>query len=245
MVLENRSQLRGGRPGEKNHAEYAHGRQTDHESPDYTKSPPGYTNGRCLSEEDLRPAADAGCEGSVQLMLEEIDFSADRCSAFRNQEKTFFRPDEFISLADAVMEELDDKRYAAELLGKAEEIMSSRPFFLRQYQTLILAVDQLIGDTEWIQRLLDNCADKIESFAQVQTLGQTAAMAITDREFGGEWARTFYKRWEDRLLAEGAFIEQKINKLARLVKRDLGDQQWALALQENGRERGRRAVPEA
>jgi hypothetical protein len=166
----------------------------------------------------------------VAAKLEKREASQAKYVAFQEREKKIARYNEFIALADAVKEELDDPFYAAQLLEKAEETLASQGFNLQQHQALTRAVDRLTGDADWVKRLLDTSAEKVGFFAQVRALGQMAARELSDRPFGVQWARDLYQRWEQKLVGADKVSPHELSKLARAAVADLGDQEWALSL---------------
>ena len=166
----------------------------------------------------------------VAAKLEKREASQAKYVAFQDREKRSSRYNQFIALADAVKEELDDPFYAAQLLEKAEETLASQGFNLQQYQTLTRAVDRLTGDADWVKRLLDASAEKVGFFAQVRALGQMAARDLNDRSFGVQWARDLYQQWEQKLVGADKVSPHELSKLARAAADDLGDQEWALGL---------------
>ena len=186
-----------------------------------------------------KPGKEAFCDEKFAASL--LSKLKDKCenledykvlAVFQECEKQITFAGEFILLAAAVMEELDGRLYAVHLLAKAEEMLQSMHFDVQQYRSLILAVDQLTGDSEWVQRLLDESASKVYSFIQVQTLGRTATVALTDRDFGNQWTHEFYKSWQQRLLSEDSISNHELSKLARAVNDELDEREWGLALLE-------------
>jgi len=173
----------------------------------------------------------------VAAKLEKREASEAKYRTFQEREKQMTRFAELASLAEEVVDELEDKFYAAQLLEKAQEMLDSGPFSLQQYQSLILAVDRLIGDTDWVKRLLDASAEKVGYFMQVRALGRTAAVELGDREFGATWTRTLYESWEKRMQAAESVSSHEVGKLARAVDEDLADRKWALTLLDKARER--------
>ena len=166
----------------------------------------------------------------VEAKLEKREASQALYTAFQAREKELSRSNELIDLSAEVVEELDDKFYASQLLTKAQELLEAGPFNLSPYLELAKAVDRLVGDSDWVKRLLDTCAGQVTHFAQVRVLGQTAAFELADKSFGGKWTRSFYSMWEARLLSLETGSSAELGKLARAVRSDLEDGSWALDL---------------
>ena len=173
----------------------------------------------------------------VKAKLEKREASQAKYVAFQDRENKISRYNEFIALAEAVKEELDDPFYASQLLEKAEETLTAQGFNLQQYQALTRAVDRLTGNADWVGRLLDSSAEKVGFFAQVRALGQMAARELHDKEFGKQWAQALYRRWEERLLGADNISAHELSKLARAAGDDLGDREWALALLDKAAEK--------
>jgi hypothetical protein len=172
----------------------------------------------------------------VETKLEKREASQAIYTAFQAREKQLTRSDEFIALSGAVIEELQDSYYAAQLLTKAQDILDARAFELSSYLGLVKAVDRLIGDAGWLKRLLDHCAGEVMQFTQVRMLGQTATFGLTDEAFGRDWTKAFYKLWEEKLLSRKTVTSSELGKLARVLRSDLGEESWALELLEKARQ---------
>lgn len=155
--------------------------------------------------------------------LAKREASQARYVEFQNQEKTLTKSNQFIDLAGKVVEELDDKSYATQLLTTAEEKMQAAgSFSFASYQPLILAVGNLVKDNAWLSRLLDLAASNAGTFAQVRSLGETVCKQLADSDFGKAWTNKFYG---DQLakLESGNASAFEFKKLASAVKEHLGD----------------------
>ena len=175
----------------------------------------------------------------VKAKLEKREASQAKYVAFQEREKALSRPAEFMSLAQEVVDELEDKFYAGHLLETAQELLDAQPFILQHYQALIQAVDSLVGDADWVKRMLDKSAEQVAVFMQLQSLGRTAATELADKDFGAQWARSLYKRWEEKLLGNQNVVCHDLSKLARAVHHDLNDADWALTLLTKARDHAR------
>lgn len=158
--------------------------------------------------------------------LEKGEASQAHYIEFQKMEAGFRRPMQLIQLAYQVVDEMDDTRYAAQLLSGAEEKMRESGFDLDRYRPLIIAVSQLAKDDEWTTRLLDESAQNCQFFAQLNELGNIATRNLADIDAGKAWAEKLYASWESKLDESEARAYEYI-KLARVVKTDIGDDGWA------------------
>lgn len=182
---------------------------------------------------------DAGDESRMQRVkqkLEEWEISQEKYAAFQHIEKELTRYNEFIALANQVTVELEDPSYASQLLHSAQKILDNSPFYLEKYQSLILAVDRITEDRDWVMLLLDRCREKIAFFIQIQSLGQLASTELNNYTSGLEWARSLYQGWERKLLSELSISPFELSKLARSIRKNLGDHCWAISLLEKAGE---------
>jgi hypothetical protein len=178
-------------------------------------------------------AEDAERNERISAKLIKREASQARYTEFQNQEKTLTRPGQFITLASAVVEELDDTSYASQLLSTAEEKMQGSTFSFAAYQPLIVAVGNLVKDKEWLARLLDLAASHSNTFAAVRNLGETVSKQLTDSSFGKAWTQQFYSAQLDKLDANNASTYE-YNKLAKAVKEHLDDDAQAQTILDKG-----------
>lgn len=171
-------------------------------------------------------ADDAERNSRIADKLAKREASQARYIEFQKQEKTLTRPNQFIDLAGAVVEELEDTSYATQLLSTAEEKMQADNFSLSRYQPLILAVGNLLKDQAWLQRLLDLAAANTQTFAQVRSLGEATSTQLDDKDFAQDWTRQFYTAQLTKLDRENASTFE-YNKLAKIIKQHLDDEEWA------------------
>ncbi len=163
----------------------------------------------------------------VKEKLEKREANQGRYDEFQKREAELVTCRQFLALTAEVMAELDDRYYAAKLLSAAEEKLAGGIFEVGGYRELILAVGTHLGDQETVRRLLDAAADRVSTFADVRALARTAAQDLPDREFGGEWAKSFLAGRADGLAARDDAGAYEYTKLAGGVFGELGDQEWA------------------
>lgn len=130
-----------------------------------------------------------------------------------------------LQLAERVMAELGDAFYATKLLQRAEKMLAEEPYQFQRYKPLILAVDKHTDDTEWLARLLDECAASTTDFIWFKEVVHTAAHLPRHSELGREKARAYLQQWEARLKAGSAGVYD-FTKLAQVVISDLNDVAW-------------------
>ena len=146
--------------------------------------------------------------------------------SFQEKEQGFSRPQEYIQLAYDVIEELEDPAYATQLLNNAEEKLKEKTYNLASYIPFIIAVDKLVQDQAWVQRLLDQAAAQCSQFPQVSMVGNTAGTQLTDKAFGRQWLKTFYAERIETLQADNANAYEYL-KMAQAIKDHLDDSNWA------------------
>jgi len=171
----------------------------------------------------------------LEAKLEKREASQARYVEFQDREKTLTRPPEFITLAEEVVAELDDSAYAGKILQNAQEQMDGKSFELQQYLHLLVAVDELIKDADWVTRLLEKCAENSRYYIQVRSLGRCASMQLSDREKGIEWTKTLYAGWEKGLSDQGEISSYELGKLAIALRVDVADSEGAMRCLELAR----------
>lgn len=166
----------------------------------------------------------------IKQKLELITGDQLRLDAYKEKEKELVGYAPILRLAKEVGEEMDAPGYVAHLLSRAEGILETQPFHLERYRELILLVDNLLQDDDWVIRLLNDCKEKINFFIQIQTMGDMASSQLKNCDNGLEWARELYQEWAARLDAEENPDAYDYSKLARSVHKSLGDRRWAVTL---------------
>jgi predicted transcriptional regulator len=169
---------------------------------------------------------DAGRVARVGEKLEKREKSQALYISFQEKEQGFSRPQEYIQLAYDVIEELEDPAYATQLLNNAEEKMKEKTYNLASYIPFIIAVDELVQDQAWLERLLDQAASQCSQFPQVSTVGKTAGTQLSDKDFGRQWLKKFYADRIEQLQASNANAYEYL-KMAQAIKDHLDDRAWA------------------
>lgn len=171
----------------------------------------------------------------LKTKLEKREASQARYVEFQDKEKILSRPAEFMDLARAVVEELDDPSYASKLLQNGQEILDLNAFDLPLYLRQLMAVDQLVQDSDWIERLLIKCSDNSQYYAQVRLLGQCAGQQLSDQQTGKAFAKSLYQNWQDKLTQESTISAYELGKLSNAIRTDIDDQAWAMTCFESAR----------
>lgn len=177
---------------------------------------------------------DADRLARVQQKLEKREANQVRYAEFQKIENELRTVKETIALADRVTVELEDPFYAAKLLGRAEQALSEKPFHFQHYRPLVLAIDRDLDDTEWLKRLLDQCASQSHEFLWLRDVARTAARELKHRELGQECARRYLADFEAGLDDSGVY---GLTKLATAVSDDLHDKNWAKGLLDKALQR--------
>jgi hypothetical protein len=173
---------------------------------------------------DKHLADDAERVARVKEKLEKREANQGRYDEFQKREAKLATPRQYLTLTDEMMAELDDRYYAAKLLGNAEEKLDDGIFEVGNYRDLALAVGRHLGDQGMVKRLLDTAAKRVATAAEVRTLARTA-VELPDKEFGAEWAKAFLAKQAESLPADaGAYA---FTKLAGGIYQELGDKEWA------------------
>lgn len=134
-----------------------------------------------------------------------------------------------LHLADRVAEELADASYATKLIQRAEKMLAEESFQFGRTQPLIVAIDQHTDDTDWLARVLDECASKISYFIWFKELVHTATHLARHPDLGREKARAYLQQWEAQLKSTSASVYD-YTKLAQVVISDLADASWGSTL---------------
>ncbi len=171
----------------------------------------------------------------LKAKLEKREASQARYVEFQDREKILTRPSEFTALAGEVMGELDDPAYASKLLQNALEQMDESPFELQPYLRLLVAVDSMLNDADWINRLLQQCAENCQYYVQIRSLGQCACGQLANFESGVEWTKALYLDWEKRLADQSAVSSYELSKLAAALRSDVTDNDGAMRCLELAR----------
>lgn len=163
-------------------------------------------------------SSDAARVARVGEKLAKREANQAKYVEIQNEEEKCKTAKQFIALADRIVAELDDKAYAAKLLGAAEEVMRADGFHFSRFKPLILAVDRL-GDKEWLGKLLDESVASASDFVWFREIVLTAAREFQDAEFGKAKAKAYI----DARVAQSGDNPYDWTKLAQIAQEALGD----------------------
>ena len=152
-------------------------------------------------------------------------------AAFQGREKRARGALDLVALADAVMDELDDRFYVEKLLDAAEQRWTAGGHDPVEVPALAIAIDHHLEDPDRIESLMKQAAERAARLPALANLGRFAVSKLRDRERGATLARSLYAAWENDRLGEDA---REHAKLARIVSRDLADRDWVERLVRAG-----------
>ena len=174
-------------------------------------------------------ASDAERLARGKLKLEKRIANQARYVEFQSLENALKSVKATLHLADRVAEELADASYATKLIQRAEKMLAEESFQFGRTQPLIIAIDQHTDDTDWLARILDECANKISYFIWFKELVHTATHLARHPDLGREKARAYLQQWEAKLKSSSASVYD-YTKLAQVVISDLADASWGSTL---------------
>ena len=119
-------------------------------------------------------ADDAERLAHVKAKLEKRQANHARYLEFQQLEKGAANVKQFLALAERVRLELGDPFYAAKLIQSAEALLDGTGYQFSRYKPILLAVDQNLDDTDWLNRLLDRAAENATDFIAFKDLVVTA-----------------------------------------------------------------------
>jgi tetratricopeptide (TPR) repeat protein len=169
-------------------------------------------------------AGDAARVARVAEKLAKREANQAKYVEIQNEEAKCTTTKQIIALADRILAELDDKSYAAKMLGIAEAQLREDGFHFGRFKPLILAVDRL-GDKAWLGRLLDeSVASTGDDFVWFREIVLACARELKDAEFGKARAKAYM---DGRALGDNPY---DYTKMAELAVEGLGDTALAAKL---------------
>lgn len=178
-------------------------------------------------------AGDAARVARVAEKLAKREANQAKYVAFQNEEPKCTTVKQIINLADRILAELDDKSYAAKMLGIAEAQLREDGFHFGRFKPLILAVDRL-GDKAWLGKLLDeSVASTGDDFVWFREIVLACAREMTDAEYGKARAKAYM---DGRALGNNPY---DYTKMAELAAEGLGDTALAAKLLADGASRAK------
>jgi len=168
---------------------------------------------RLVAAVEAHLADDAERLARVKTKLEKRQANHARYMEFQQLEKDAVNVKQFLALAERVRLELEDPFYAAKLIQSAEELLDGTGYQFSRYKPIMLAVDQNLDDTDWLNRLLDRAAENATDFISFKNL-VVAAAHMKHRELGVAKARAFLAAREAALAADDQATVYDTIKLA-------------------------------
>ncbi len=135
-----------------------------------------------------------------------------------------------------MMAELDDRFYAQKLLLDAQKKLDEEGWDFSKARKLVASVSQHLGDSEWAIRLLKDAAGRVQGFANVIQIAESAAELLPDREQARGLTRELLEDWERQLAGMRERTAYDFSKLAAVKGRLLNDREGAEAALERAAE---------
>jgi hypothetical protein len=178
-------------------------------------------------------SGDAARVARVSEKLAKREANQAKYVEIQNEEAKCTTVKQIIALADRILAELEDKSYAAKMLGIAEARLREDGFHFGRFKPLILAVDRL-GDKDWLGRLLDESVSSTgDDFVWFREIILACARELRDSEFGKARAKAYM---DGRTLGDNVY---DYTKMAELAAEGLGDAALAAKLLADGAARAK------
>ncbi|KAA6185400.1 hypothetical protein F2Q65_08995 [Thiohalocapsa marina] len=174
-------------------------------------------------------AADAEWVAVVEEKLARREANQAKYAVFQDREKQAVSSVKIMHLADAVMAELDDKFYAKKLLVDAQKKLEDEGWDFSKVRRLVAGVGQHLQDTDWAQRLIKDAAARMQGFAGVASVAESAAQLLPDADTARATVQELLADWGARLDGLADKSAYDYSKLAAVKGRLLGDTEAAAA----------------
>jgi hypothetical protein len=181
-------------------------------------------------------AEDADWLAVVAEKLAKREANQEKYAVFQDAEKGANTAVKTLKLIDAMMAELDDRFYARKLLLDAQKKLDEEGWDFSKARKLVASVSQHLGDSDWAVKLLKDAADRVQGFANVVQIAESAAELLPDREQAKVLVRELLEDWERQLASLSARTAYDFSKLAAVKGRLLGDRDGAAAALEQAAE---------
>ena len=172
---------------------------------------------------------DAEWIGVVEEKLARREANQAAYAAFQEREKKATSSGKTMHLADAVMAELDDRFYAKKLLVDAQKKLEKEGWDFSKVRRLAAGVGRHLQDTDWARRLIKDAGARMQSFAGLATVAESAAELLPDRETARQTVRELLDDWRAKLDQAAGATAYDFSKLASVRGRLLGDKDAAAA----------------
>lgn len=175
----------------------------------------------------------------VEEKLRKREANQAKYAVFQEREKAADNVVKTIKLADAVMQELDDRFYARKLLIDAESRLDQEGWDFFKVRSLVEGVSRHLGDADWAGRLLRDAAERVQDFPGLSLVAEAATALLPDAEQAAGLVRAMVAHWEQRLAESPTPVAYDYSKLARLQAQLLRDTDAAAASLERALEQAR------
>jgi hypothetical protein len=136
------------------------------------------------------------------------------------------------------MAELEDKFYAQKLLVDAQKRLEEEGWDFSKARKLVQGVSAHLGDTAWATKLLRDAAGRVQGFANLTLVAESAAELLPDRAAARTLVGEILSGWEQQLAAAAQKGAYDYSKLAAVKGRLLGDKDAAGAALDQAAELG-------
>jgi len=172
-------------------------------------------------------ADDADWITQVQDKLVRREANQAKYAVFQEREKAADSTIKTLQLADAVMAELEDKFYAQKLLVDAAKKLEQEGWDFPKARKLVQGVSGHLGDGEWAERLLKDAGQRVQGFAAMSQVAESAVELLPDPQQARALVKALLDGFEQRMGASPSVYD--LSKLAAARGRLLGDTEGAAA----------------
>lgn len=183
-------------------------------------------------------ADDAAWVAVAQEKLARREANQAKYALFQEREKAATSSIRLLQLSDAVMAELEDKFYARKLLVDAQKKMEQEGWDFPKTRKLVAGVSAHLGDSEWAIRLLKDAAGRVQGFADLTAVAESAAELLPDKEAAKGLVKDMLAGWEQQIDAATTKTAYDFSKLAGVTGRLLGDREAAAAVLDKAAAQG-------
>ncbi len=180
-------------------------------------------------------ADDAEWGAVVEEKLAKREANQAKYAVFQEREKAAGSSVKTLQLADSVMAELDDKFYAQKLLVDAQKKIEDEGWDFSKARKLVAGISTHLGDADWATRILQDAAARVQGFASLNAVAETAHELLPDKARAKALVQELLDGFEQKLQGAGAY---DLSKLAAVRGRLLGDKDGAAAAIDKAAESG-------
>ena len=165
-----------------------------------------------------------GWQTSLDDKLQRRRANQAKYAEYQKQEKQISTALEFIRLARAVVQELDDLAYARKLIDRAKELLEAENFDVSQWQMLINIAANELNDHALVREVATDASSACEHFSSVYQLARKMR-EFPNKEFGLELTGEILKEWFSKMHDSAGRI-----KCMKAVVELLRDYKWVESL---------------